>query len=111
MYLFSLELILISLDKFFFTEYSSCLQFFQFLSCLLGLKLSNGTFPEQVYKRRDISAQIVQRAEKSGYKAIILTVDAPRLGRREADIKNRFMSSHFACVLFLHAMEFIGFEV
>ncbi|BBG98590.1 Aldolase-type TIM barrel family protein [Prunus dulcis] len=50
-----------------------------------------------VYKRRDISAQIVQRAEKSGYKAIVLTVDAPRLGRREADIKNRFMSSHFAC--------------
>ncbi|CAB4272128.1 unnamed protein product [Prunus armeniaca] len=71
---------------------SSCNAFFQFLSCLLGLKLSNGTFPEQVYKRRDISAQIVQRAEKSGYKAIILTVDAPRLGRREADIKNRMVA-------------------
>ncbi|XP_040370272.1 peroxisomal (S)-2-hydroxy-acid oxidase GLO4 isoform X3 [Rosa chinensis] len=41
-----------------------------------------------VFKRRDISAQIVQRAEKNGYKAIVLTVDAPRLGRREADIKN-----------------------
>ncbi|CAL8137819.1 unnamed protein product [Prunus armeniaca] len=68
------------------------LYFFQFLSCLLGLKLSNGTFPEQVYKRRDISAQIAQRAEKSGYKAIILTVDAPRLGRREADIKNRMVA-------------------
>ncbi|CAL9009670.1 unnamed protein product [Prunus brigantina] len=70
------------------------LYFFQFLSCscLLGLKISNGTFPEQVYKRRDISAQIVQRAEKSGYKAIVLTVDAPRLGRREADIKNRMVA-------------------
>ncbi|BFG14873.1 hypothetical protein CerSpe_011470 [Prunus speciosa] len=54
-------------------------------------------FQLYVYKRRDISAQIVQRAEKSGYKAIVLTVDAPRLGRREADIENRFMSSHFAC--------------
>ncbi|CAL2248570.1 unnamed protein product [Prunus armeniaca] len=75
---------------------SSCnaVRFFQLyiLSCLLGLKLSNGTFPEQVYKRRDISAQIAQRAEKSGYKAIILTVDAPRLGRREADIKNRMVA-------------------
>ncbi|CAL9003226.1 unnamed protein product [Prunus brigantina] len=62
------------------------LYFFQFLSRLLGLKLSNGTFPEQVYKRQDISAQL-----RYGYKAIVLTVDAPRLGRREADIKNRFM--------------------
>ncbi|KAJ7547242.1 hypothetical protein O6H91_08G076900 [Diphasiastrum complanatum] len=34
--------------------------------------------------------QLVQRAEKSGYKAIVLTVDTPRLGHREADKKNRF---------------------
>ncbi|CAB4297086.1 unnamed protein product [Prunus armeniaca] len=31
-------------------------------------------------------------AEKSGDKAIVLTVDAPRLGRREADIKNRMVA-------------------
>ncbi|XP_021808715.1 peroxisomal (S)-2-hydroxy-acid oxidase GLO4-like [Prunus avium] len=49
-------------------------------------------FPLYVYKRRDISAQVVQRAEKNGYKAIVLTVDAPRLGRREADIKNRMVT-------------------
>mmetsp|Transcript_16716 Transcript_16716/g.68463 ORF Transcript_16716/g.68463 Transcript_16716/m.68463 type:complete len:186 (+) Transcript_16716:776-1333(+) len=30
------------------------------------------------------------RAEAAGYKAIALTVDTPRLGRREADIKNQF---------------------
>ena len=34
--------------------------------------------------------QLIQRAEKAGYKAIVLTVDAPWLGRREADVKNRF---------------------
>ncbi|MCI30102.1 peroxisomal (S)-2-hydroxy-acid oxidase GLO1-like, partial [Trifolium medium] len=28
-----------------------------------------------------------------GFKAIALTVDTPRLGRREADIKNRYNSS------------------
>lgn len=40
-------------------------------------------------------AQLVRRAEKAGFKAIALTVDTPRLGRREADIKNRFtMPSH-----------------
>lgn len=46
-------------------------------------------FQLYMYKRRDISAQLVQRAERNGYKAIVLTVDAPRLGRREADIKNK----------------------
>ncbi|EEF33208.1 peroxisomal (S)-2-hydroxyacid oxidase GLO4 [Ricinus communis] len=45
-----------------------------------------------VYKRRDISAQLVQRAERNGYKAIVLTVDAPRLGRREADIRNKMVA-------------------
>ncbi|XP_016649400.1 PREDICTED: peroxisomal (S)-2-hydroxy-acid oxidase GLO4-like isoform X3 [Prunus mume] len=45
-----------------------------------------------VLKRRDISAQIVHRVEKNGYKAIVLTVDTPRLGRREADIKNRMVA-------------------
>ncbi|XP_010552249.1 PREDICTED: peroxisomal (S)-2-hydroxy-acid oxidase GLO4 [Tarenaya hassleriana] len=45
-----------------------------------------------VFKRRDITAQVVKRAEKAGYKALVLTVDVPRLGRREADIKNRMIS-------------------
>ncbi|OWM86021.1 hypothetical protein CDL15_Pgr027247 [Punica granatum] len=45
-----------------------------------------------VYKRRDITAQLVLRAERSGYKAIVLTVDAPRLGRREHDIKNKMIA-------------------
>jgi (S)-2-hydroxy-acid oxidase len=42
-----------------------------------------------VYKRRDVSAQLVMRAERSGYKAIVLTADTPRLGKRESDIKNK----------------------
>ncbi|XP_068303882.1 peroxisomal (S)-2-hydroxyacid oxidase GLO4-like [Pyrus communis] len=49
-------------------------------------------FQIYVYKRRDISAQIVRRAEKNGYKAIVLTADTPRLGRREADIKNKMVA-------------------
>ncbi|XP_073119952.1 glycolate oxidase 1-like [Henckelia pumila] len=43
-----------------------------------------------VSKDRSIVTQLVKRAEEAGYKAIVLTVDTPRLGRREADIKNRF---------------------
>ena len=29
-----------------------------------------------------------QRAERAGFGTLVVTVDAPRLGRREADIKN-----------------------
>ncbi|KAG5538003.1 hypothetical protein RHGRI_025182 [Rhododendron griersonianum] len=45
-----------------------------------------------VCKRRDLTAMLVQRAERNGFKAMILTVDSNRLGRREADIKNRMIS-------------------
>ncbi|CAI0545004.1 unnamed protein product [Linum tenue] len=47
-------------------------------------------FQLYVYKDRNVAAQLVRRAERAGFKAIVLTVDTPRLGRREADIKNRF---------------------
>ncbi|GLT53112.1 hypothetical protein SLA2020_264060 [Shorea laevis] len=49
-------------------------------------------FQLYVYKRRDVSAQLIQRAERNGYKGIVLTVDTPRLGRREADIKNKMVA-------------------
>ncbi|KAJ4754796.1 Peroxisomal (S)-2-hydroxy-acid oxidase [Rhynchospora pubera] len=47
-------------------------------------------FQLYVYKDRNIVRHLVRRAEKAGFKAIALTVDTPRLGRREIDIKNRF---------------------
>ncbi|CAO2823398.1 unnamed protein product [Amaranthus hypochondriacus] len=47
-------------------------------------------FQLYVMRDRNVVTQLVKRAEKSGFKAIALTVDTPRLGRREADIKNRF---------------------
>lgn len=56
-------------------------------SCCNGIRF----FQLYVYKRRDISALLVQRAERCGYKAIVLTADTPRLGRREADIKNKMI--------------------
>lgn len=34
--------------------------------------------------------QLVKRAEAAGYQAIVLTVDAPRLGKRERDVRNDF---------------------
>ncbi|XP_044496698.1 peroxisomal (S)-2-hydroxy-acid oxidase-like isoform X2 [Mangifera indica] len=52
-------------------------------------------FQLYVFKDRNVVRQLVRRAERAGFKAIALTVDTPRLGRREADIKNRFaLPSH-----------------
>ncbi|KAJ0264051.1 (S)-2-hydroxy-acid oxidase GLO1 [Hirschfeldia incana] len=47
-------------------------------------------FKLHVYKNKKVVEQLVRRAERAGFKAIVLTADAPRLGRRESDIKNRF---------------------
>ncbi|CAM6129438.1 unnamed protein product [Calypogeia fissa] len=47
-------------------------------------------FQLYVYKDRNVVQQLVRRAEAAGFKAIALTVDTPILGRREADIKNKF---------------------
>ncbi|KAA8514909.1 hypothetical protein F0562_018088 [Nyssa sinensis] len=47
-------------------------------------------FQLYVCKDRNVVVQLMRRAERAGFKAIVLTVDTPRLGRREADIKNRF---------------------
>ncbi|XP_043693785.1 peroxisomal (S)-2-hydroxy-acid oxidase GLO4-like isoform X1 [Telopea speciosissima] len=49
-------------------------------------------FQLYVTKRRDITVQLLQRAERNGYKAIVLTADTPKIGRREADIKNKMIS-------------------
>lgn len=47
-------------------------------------------FQLYVYKDRGITKSLVERAEAAGYAAIALTVDAPLLGRRERDVRNRF---------------------
>jgi isopentenyl diphosphate isomerase/L-lactate dehydrogenase-like FMN-dependent dehydrogenase len=46
-------------------------------------------FQLYVHRDRNVSKRMVQRAEAAGYKAICLTVDVPRLGRRERDFRNR----------------------
>ena len=47
-------------------------------------------FQLYVLKDRAISASLVKRAEASGCKAIVFTVDVPLLGRRERDVRNQF---------------------
>ena len=47
-------------------------------------------FQLYIYKDRQITQELVRRAEAAGAEAIVLTVDAPGLGTRERDTRNRF---------------------
>jgi 4-hydroxymandelate oxidase len=47
-------------------------------------------FQLYVYKDREATRGLVQRAEAAGARALVLTVDAPLLGTRERDVRNRF---------------------
>lgn len=47
-------------------------------------------FQLYIYKDREITRELVQRAEAAGAEAIVLTVDAPGLGTRERDTRNSF---------------------
>ena len=47
-------------------------------------------FQLYVYRDRGATEALIRRAEAAGCTALVLTVDAPVLGRREADVRNRF---------------------
>ena len=47
-------------------------------------------FQLYVYKDRSATQALVHRVEAAGCRALVLTVDAPLLGRRERDVRNRF---------------------
>ena len=47
-------------------------------------------FQLYVLSDRDATAKLIRRAETMGATALCITVDAPVLGRRERDVRNRF---------------------
>lgn len=52
-------------------------------------------FQLYIYRDRGITKSLVQRAERAGYKALVLTVDTNVFGTRYADIRNKFtLPSH-----------------
>lgn len=55
-------------------------------------------FQLYVYRDRAITRSLVARAESAGYTALVLTVDSPRLGRRERDVRNRFQLPEKLCI-------------
>ncbi len=61
-------------------------------STIEDVAASAGTWWFQLYPNRDraITRDLVQRAEAAGAGALVVTVDMPVLGRREADLRNDF---------------------
>lgn len=55
---------------------------------MLKQELLDGS--SSIYKDREITRELVKRAETAGAEAIVLTVDAPGLGTRERDTRNNF---------------------
>lgn len=47
-------------------------------------------FQLYVHRERDFTLRLVDRAKQAGYRAIVVTVDTPVLGRRCADVRNGF---------------------
>ncbi len=47
-------------------------------------------FQLYIYADRSVTQALIRRAEAAGYRALVLTVDVPRMGRRERDIRNGF---------------------
>ncbi|RAL24239.1 alpha-hydroxy acid oxidase [Thermoflavimicrobium daqui] len=58
----------------------------------VALANGNGVRWFQLYLMADrsVTLSLVRRAEAAGFRAIVVTVDVPRVGRRERDVRNRF---------------------
>ena len=48
-------------------------------------------FQLYVYKDRGFTASLVKRAHAAGYQALVVTVDTPRVSKRERDVRNNFI--------------------
>jgi 4-hydroxymandelate oxidase len=48
-------------------------------------------FQLYIYKDRGMTEELIERAEACGYRALVLTVDTPFLGKRYRDVRNNFV--------------------
>ncbi len=60
------------------------------LEAIAGASAGPKWFQLYIYKDRDLTRSLVDRAEAAGYQALVVTVDSPVWGKRERDIRNGF---------------------
>ncbi|HIF17340.1 MAG TPA: alpha-hydroxy-acid oxidizing protein [Cycloclasticus sp.] len=61
-------------------------------------------FQLYVYKDKEATLALIERAKNAGCKAIVITVDAPFLGQREQDVRNQFQLPDRLHMSNLHAL-------
>ena len=64
----------------------------------------------QLYCMRDrqVSLHLIRRAEAAGYRALVVTVDAPRLGRRHRDMRNHMAGHKFPAEVTLSNLDLLS---
>ena len=60
------------------------------MSDVRGAAVGPMWFQVYIYRDREVTLDLIEAAKAIGYKAVVLTVDAPVLGRRERDIRLGF---------------------
>lgn len=55
-------------------------------------------FQLYVYRDRELTKNLILRAERAGYKALVITVDTPVVGQRLVDARNRFNLPPHLCL-------------
>ena len=57
-----------------------------------------GWFQTYIFKDRELTRTLVLRAERAGYKALVITVDQPFVGKKLASLRNKFTIPHDLCL-------------
>ena len=63
-------------------------------------------FQLYIYRDRDVTRQLISRAEQAGFASLVVTVDAPFFGKRRADNRNKFKlpphlkSAYVLCIIY-----------
>ncbi|KAK5049069.1 hypothetical protein LTR84_005492 [Exophiala bonariae] len=59
-----------------------------------------------LFEEKEHSIKLIERAKKAGYKAVLLTVDTPMIGRRNLEIRNQFkLPAHLKIANFTESAE------
>ena len=74
------------------------------------MKIINEANMYKQYGFRFVTKNMVKRAEKCGFKAIVLTVDTPFCGIRRADVRNKFALPSHLRLLFTYYTNHFFFQ-
>ena len=77
------------------TSLDTCMILSSFSTCSIeDVAQASGTglrwFQMYIFADKEFTTNLIQRAEQAGYRALVITVDTPVLGRRLASCRNAY---------------------